>query len=267
VGGISTRWVLAAAFILGVVLVGVDHAYEPTLDFGIIHELGVALIVAAIIGFAIDVTLTKAVARDVFKATLGHILRDEFRAEVTRITGYKFLCERHVLVVEIKLLPDHVVEVTTSIERHITNITAYPEKYRAYLYIDEWGFPIGVSQILECYLLIDGKKISGKSLKAEPFRLKWSSADVDIAPRKTFTSFSKYQEFRRDNDTISVFLATPTLNPEIEVRLPDELDCSIGFGASETSIVKYEYANRSRLNGTYFPHQAMSVRWWPKVTT
>jgi hypothetical protein len=54
------------------------------------------------------------------------------------------------------------------------------------------------------------------------------------------------------------------MNPEIEVRAPAELNCKINFGGSEHDVEPCQYTNRARLNATYFPNQAMSVRWWPK---
>ena len=116
---------------------------------------------------SIDFTLKSAIAEDVFRATLGHILRPEFRNEVSRITGYKFICERHVLVVEVKLLSDHVVEVTTSMERSCRNITAYPEKYHALLAFDEWNFPNGRSKMIECEMSANGQTFKAKKTNGE----------------------------------------------------------------------------------------------------
>ncbi|MFY9951981.1 hypothetical protein [Bradyrhizobium sp.] len=43
------------------------------------------------------------------------------------------------------------------------------------------------------------------------------------------------------------------MNPEIEVRAPAELNCKINFGGSEHDVEPCQYANRARLNATYFP--------------
>src|SRR5262249_48622501 len=151
-------------------------------DYGVIHELGIALIVAAVLGFTIDFTLKTAIARDVFEATLGYILRPEFRNEVSRITGYTFLCERHVLVVEIKLLGNHVVEVMSTMERKLMNITSYPEKRRNSIHIDDWGFDNGPSEILECNATFQGQRFEGRPTKTEPFRLKQETKEVTVGP-------------------------------------------------------------------------------------
>jgi hypothetical protein len=206
---------LAIAFVFGVVLIVVSAKYHFQWDYGVTHEVGIAFVVAAVLGGTIDFALKSAIARDVFEATLGHILRPEFRAEVSRITGYKFSCNRHVLLVELKQQPDHMVEVTSSIERMVTNITAYAEKQSSYLHIDEWGYPVGKSAILECRMIFKGERIDAQPIPAEPFREKWRTEEREIGPGESFTSFSKYREFKRENDAVYFFFGTPTQTPEM----------------------------------------------------
>jgi len=255
---------LVVIFVSGAILIFVSEHFHPGWDFGLIHELGIAFVVASVLGATIEITLVTKISRDVFEATLGYILLPEFRNEVARITGYKFLCEHHLLLIKLELQSDHVVEVTTSIERKGRNITAYPEKLFAYLHIDDWGFVDRPSIILECRLIANNIPFEGHAVTAEPFREKWLSDEAEIGPSGTFTMLSKYKEYRRDNDVVYYFFGMPTKNPEIEVRLPPELDYSISFGGADTAIERSEYADRSQFNGMYFPHQAMSVRWWPK---
>jgi len=47
----------------------------------VVHDLGIAFVVAAVLGLTVDFSLKTEVAKDVFKATLGYILRPEFRDE------------------------------------------------------------------------------------------------------------------------------------------------------------------------------------------
>jgi hypothetical protein len=260
--GISLRARLVIILAIGVAVVAASKG-APWYE-GIVHDLGIAFVVAAILGLTVDFALKTEIARDAFKATLGYILRPEFRDEVARITGYKFLCEHHVLLIEIKLLENNTVEVTTSIERTIRNITAYSEKARNFIYIDDWGFENGPSQIIACNLIFNSKTYEGTPVNVEPFRQKQETEEVNIGPNETYTVFSKFKEFKRSNDIAYVHLSAPTLNPEIEVRLPPELDRSFSFGGVGTSIERHYYADRERLSGMYFPHQAMNVRWWPK---
>ncbi len=257
---------LVVIFVLGAILIFFSEYFRPAWNFGLMHELGIAFVVASVLGATIEITLVTKLSRDVFEATLGYILLPDFRNEVARITGYKFLCEHHFLLIEVTLWSAHVVEVTTSIERRGRNITAYPEKLFAYLYIDDWGFADGLSRILECRLIANNRHFEGHKVTAEASsRVKWQSDEAEIGPSGTFTMLSKYTEYRRDNDVVYYFFGMPTKNPEIEVRLPPELDYSISFGGADPAIERSQYADGSQSNGMYFPHQAMSVRWWPKA--
>src|SRR6516225_5870691 len=54
----------------------------------------------------------------------------EFRAEVSRIIGYKLLCEKHSLLVEINIAEDHLVKVVSSTERVIRNKSSDPQSIK-----------------------------------------------------------------------------------------------------------------------------------------
>jgi hypothetical protein len=69
------RTTLVAFALVGAALIWTWNRYELEWDHGVATELGVALIVAAILGFTIDGFLKTALAKDVFEATLGYILR------------------------------------------------------------------------------------------------------------------------------------------------------------------------------------------------
>lgn len=67
------------------------------------------------------------------------------------------------------------------------------------------------------------------------------------------------------NDLLVYHFTVPTINPEIEIQVPEELEYSVEFGTPAENIEKLQYTSRKRLVGTYFPHQHMTARWWPKA--
>ena len=68
----SLRARLIGLLLFGIILIAFwDHS--------LLQHLGIALIVAAVLRLTVDFTLKAEVARDVSKATLGYILRPEFR--------------------------------------------------------------------------------------------------------------------------------------------------------------------------------------------
>jgi hypothetical protein len=258
-------WAILSLFALaGFGLIIVPAVLAWTWDVGIIHEVGIALLAAAILGFTIDRWMKAEIRTDTFKAALGHVMRPEFRTEVARIIGYKLICERHFLFIEIEKVDDDTVRITSAVERTIRNTSAHAEKIKNYLHIDEWGFAAGKSQIIECTLTLDGKPIPSNKTVADDYTVLATTDEHDFRPSAVAEIHSKWIEYRRINDDNVYHFTTATVDPEIQVKLPAELNCVIGFGTPEQNIYQTRYLIKRRLTGIYFPHQTMSVRWWPK---
>ena len=203
-------------------------------------------------------------------AAIGHILRPEFREEVSRIVGYALICERHNLLVEIAETNDpRVVKVTSYSERRIRNKSAYPLPLKGYAAIDEWGYDgVGKSEIFDCVMEIGGETIAPTSKPvADEFAVQVSTAEKSLNPDQVAMLRSRRVEYKNINDINFYHFTIPTVDPEIEVRAFDGLGVSIGFGTPTQNIETSRYSLRKRLVGTYFPHQNMSVRWWPKAQT
>jgi hypothetical protein len=56
---------------------------------------------------------------------------------------------------------------------------------------------------------------------------------------------------------------TPALDPEIELRIPEEFDYVKEFG-TKGDEEKSRYKEVHKLSGVYFPGRYMLVQWWPK---
>lgn len=257
--------VLSAFLIAGMALIFSPHYWQWEWDYGIASEIGVALLVAAILGFTVDRWLKAELRTDAFLAAIGHVLAPEFRAEVSRIIGYKLICERHYLLVEVALVSDRLVKVTSSVERTIRNKSAYPQTIKNLMHIDEWGYAAGQSQVIECVLEIDGQTFDAGPAQIDAYSVLRQTEEKTLRPNQTAKLRARSVEYRNINDIVYFHFMAPTINPEIEVRVPPELDCNFGFGGPGENIVTLAYAPRKQLEGTYFPHQSMSVRWWPKL--
>lgn len=263
-------WVtLLALLIVGLVIIAISAGFPADVQaawYGVVlHEIGFASIIASLLGLTIDFWLKAAIARDVFEATLGYILPPQFRDEARRIIGYKFLCEQHLLVVTLEQVNSEAVKVTSMIERKLKNITAYPEKCRNYAHIDEWRFSEGQSEIVECTIQAEGgEPLQSGSPVRDAYTVRAETPEISVEPGQTVKLCSKWIEYRRTNDVSYYHFSAPTVQPEIDVRIPPQLDHMFGFGTADKNIETYRYIDRATLRGTYFPHQAMHVRWWPK---
>lgn len=232
----------------------------------IVHDLGIAVIVASLLGFSIDRWLKAEIVEDVFRAALGYILPQEFKEEVRRITSFKFLCEKHCLHAKIEILDGDKVRLTTMVERTLRNITSNVEAVRGFYSVDEWGFSEGPSQILECQLELDGgETISKFEVTSDREKVTARTSEVLLRPGQSAKVSYKSVEIKRINDEASFNFRAPTKNPEIEITLPDSLECSYGFPGPDDRIHKTKFMRRYTLQGMYFPYQRMTVRWWPKA--
>jgi hypothetical protein len=124
---------------------------EPVWAHGLARDFGIALVTTAALGFTVDRWLKLDIAVDVFKAALGYVLPEEFRDEVKRISEYKVLAEKNILIYDITpLAGTGTVCVVGMLERTVRNIASEPQPYRALIAVDEWQFPNAKSEIQEC---------------------------------------------------------------------------------------------------------------------
>jgi hypothetical protein len=264
-------WLILLTFlILGIVLILAPHYWEWKWDYGIIPEVGVAFLVAAILGFTIDRWMKAELRTDAFLAAIGHILAPEFRAEVSRIIGYQLICERSHLLIEIAISRSNpnVVSVTSSAERLVRNKSSYPQSIKNIIHIDEWNYAIGRSKIIECSLTIDGSTVKPTTPPvSDDFSIQTATDEKQLNPDQIATLRSKWTEYKNMNDVTFFHFTIPTIDPEVEVRTPQEIDALIGFGTPTQNIQPFHYyPMRKKMVGTYFPHQSIHVRWWPKKT-
>ena len=271
IGGALPRWAwLALCGVAGVLLIASKHFLhfaDPWAQTAqeIIKDIGIALVVAAVIAATIDRWLSADLHQDVFEAVLGYIPPPEFKEEIRSLLRYGFVCRNHVMRVRIERLENDCVRATTTIERSLENITSRAAPVVVHLHADEWGFEVEKTKIVECYgVLEDGTRID-----AEPVpplgdsTSKVAAKPVSVAPGRKIRLHQKLSEIRRVNDEISIHFGAPTVNPHIEVSSPDDIDYMVSFGPSDPKVERETYGNRHTLLGVYFPGQRMRVRWWP----
>jgi hypothetical protein len=166
-------------------------------------------------------------------------------------------------VVEIKKVDADAVLIITTFERTLVNKASFKRTLPALYTVEDLNFPNGPSEILECEIQDE----SGNIKRAEPVRgphgLEAKSDDITVEPGHKIKVRGKATQYRRTNDIIFETFLAPTVNPQIEVMIPDDLEVWVQFGTAG-DVEKAKYRNLYTLSGVYFPNQIMSVRWWPK---
>jgi hypothetical protein len=116
-------------------------------------------------------------------------------------------------------------------------------------------------------LEIDGTATDAAKPKIDDYSVYRSTEERTLKPNQVAILRNKWIEYKPTNDDLHYSFAAPTINPEIEVQVSDDLDYICSFGTpseNAENVIVSKYAPRKELIGTYFPHQSMRVRWWPK---
>jgi hypothetical protein len=70
------------------------------------RDVSVALFVAALLSVSVETFFRAEFARDVFYAAFSYVLPDELKEEINRVINYKFICERHHMILKITEIDD-----------------------------------------------------------------------------------------------------------------------------------------------------------------
>jgi hypothetical protein len=257
--------ILAILFFVGLLAIIIPGICELRVDHGVISAIGTALLVASILGATIDRWMKAEIASDVFRATLGYILPNEFHDAIHNLISFSFMCEAHEMWYEIIPINDNEVEVRVKTERRIRNITTRPQDVDGTLDIDEWGFP-QKSKIHLCELHDVNHNVLRR---ADPGQLdeEWilhaKSEKLTLPPGQEIIAVSDFSETRRNNDHIVMVFRAPTKNPKIHI-LASEFGCQFDFGVLLQKRQKSSLSETYTLDGVYFPPANFRLRWYPR---
>jgi hypothetical protein len=166
--------------------------------------------------------------------------------------------------VQIDKVGDEVVLVTTAYERTIKNKTKHNKPASAWYEAEDYKFPNGPTQIIECGIESHSEKCQSSEQTVRKRDVEVKTADLIVRPDGTARVWGKALQYRRINDVMSENFRLPIVNPEIEVIInEEEFSHEIAFG-TYGDYTKSKYSNHYALSGVYFPGQFMWVRWWPK---
>jgi hypothetical protein len=253
------RRVLIGVLLFGLLIVWLSHLWS----WEVTKEIGVAFMVAAILGLTIDEASKNELIRNGFLAAFHYAFPAPLQKEILRIAAYRMICERHYWRVKIEKMDDECVRVTCELRRKIRNIGSSAVKVKPRIHTDDWGFAKERSEVFECKLEVeDGPTITANTKKHEYPTILVEGREVPIKPDGTFIIISKWKEIKRHNDLIYVTFSAPTIDPEIDVQLPEGLKAQRSFGSASEDIEELS-TGREIVRGTYLPHHYMIVRWWP----
>lgn len=256
--------IMFVVFLLGIIalLGSYTMSQKGVGDQQLVHDTGIAFMVAGILGISVDQTLRRQLAQDAFKASIGYLLPDELRNEMEWIYNCHILCVEHSQICELYHIDDETCGIKTKMLRKFRNVSSSKESLALGVGIDEWFHKTGISKILA----FGYTKLNTKSDQFELVRSTHSvtvkEQKVDLAPGEEITAWFEVEEIKRRNDVQDWVFACPTLNPTITVRAFEEILIDVGFGyrtaGEELGTGTYI------LKGTLLPSQRIEIRWWEK---
>jgi hypothetical protein len=273
IGGPVPRWqILGFTAAIGLALIAVPRMFLPEQHsfIEILDGIGIALLTSSILAFTIERWLRADLTKDIFFTAIGHHLpsnyREALKAEVVRLSAYRFLCENHILLIKIDPVDDDFVRISTTIERTIRNITQSSQKIFNHIHIDEWRHAER-SQIHECSIeKLDrsGERASSnKTVTHDDSSISATTKEIKLKPNESAKLLSRSTEIKRSTDDLSFVFISPTVNPTIEISSSsDSFEFRASFGPDEETARKENYSNRQTLDGMYWPPQRMRIHWW-----
>jgi len=231
-------------------------------DWQLIHDIGIAFIVAAILGVGIDQILRRQLAEDAFKASIGYLLPNELKGEMEWIYDTHILCVEHNQICELRQVDNDTCIIHVHTLRKFRNISSSNEHLPLGVAVDEWFRKTDASKIIAFgYTKLGVKNDIFETLKST-HSLSVKEQKIPLAPEEEVTLWHEIEEVKHMNDAQDWIFAYPTLNPTVIVKAFEGISIDVGFGyrSAAQELTKGTY----RLKGTLLPNQRIEMRWWEK---
>lgn len=260
-----TAWILVAIGVIGILIILFAGIFEQQLGkwYFVPNHIGIAFLVAGILGLAIDITLRQKLAEDAFRASIGYILPNELKGEMEWIYNCPVICVEHIQKCELQAIDDETCFIRVNMQRKLRNVSGSKDKTKIRVEINEWFHKTGASKIISFGYSQGGEKwvaSKGDIGKGEDATIRTIAKDISLAPSEEITFWHETEEVKRVNDEQSWVFLHPTLNPLVSIKAYDGIHISVGFGhripPEQLNIDTY------RLPGTLLADQVITIHWW-----
>lgn len=272
----------AAAIVLSLILFTVEALHHPIDSEGgrivrllvtIGRDMGIAVLISVIVGWAIEWMHRQRLLEDVFKASVGYILPEELKDEVRALYEARFVCVEHVQESQLLPIDEHpnLVCLKTRVRRTFKNATSSKQDLESRVSVTEWfNHPALRSRVLGMgAVLSDGCQITkfhcGRETQGGKMNKIYGVLDetITLDLDKTCTCWHETIETKRVTDVANFVFEYPTRNPHatLEPQLPNMIGI-VRFNSRHRGDVD-KIGTTMRMNGTLVPYQGIELRWFP----
>ncbi len=260
---------MVMVFLVGLVLL-VASLFMPGELYGALktffNELGIAIIIAAIIGIGIEYGLSQRLAEDAFKASIGYILPKELRGELEWIYKQEIIAKKHKETVTITPINDDLVEIVVEINRTLENISDHTVTYVPIIYIDDWFHTEHRSKIIEFgWTGKNGDRRGDYDITHDECHLQviaQKNKEILLKRNESIDVWYKYKMTKHSRDVYTDTFLLATCDPFIKVVVPDGFKTDVTFALHKEEKKKQQGTNKYQLEGILLPGQEINVLWW-----
>ncbi len=249
---------LLCLFLAGLFLLQVDLPFN--------EHIGIAFIIAAILGITVDIYLKQNLANDAVSAALGYLLPDELKDELRWIYDQKFLATQ-TFNVRLEHIPEKkIVVMHGSVVRKIKNISNEKANVVFSGGAEEWFHPHATSEITKCgYTVADETTLVTPIRTESGITYKGPDGGIPVERDKTLEWFFSYSTVLSENGMEALVHRYPIVDAQVIVEAPTSL------------LVHVNYSNRGKyekeqpletgfisrpLKGILLPHQDIRIYWY-----
>jgi hypothetical protein len=249
--------ILLMFLVIGALLVLIEHD-------GFFHEVGVAFLIAALLGFSIDFYLHRSIAKDAFEGAMGYFLPSDVKEAVKYISGIDWFAEEFSLVVKLERLPDDFIKCSLKVRKFLKNVSNDTNEINSYIHIDDWGHSLR-AQVISCTIKTASAedKMIKERIDNSGYTRHGETKKLPVYPGNTVECLAEAVEIKRTNDDFHYVLAYCARSPKIYVEAPDELEVLVGLNAA-APLQKHPHTNLYEMPSFYLPWQEIVVRWFLK---
>lgn len=260
------RWFLGVVLLAGIFVLAVSAQLPHDWYRDLIRDLGIAAVVAAVLGFLVDRTLKHDLAREAVATTLGYMLPPAIRGELAWIYNQEFLCDEHIFHYSLIANPDQTVTIRSHSTRRIRSITSSQREITVGLGIDEWGLAGHPSKIESVQYRVGQGDWTDVPIRENlaPWELGIDTVKTQVPRGETVEVHARYEETKRDNDEHNMTFRYMTRNPRVLIDVDAGLNYKLSFSHREQGQLGEDQSGSYRLDGTLLPEQRIGLRWWPR---
>jgi hypothetical protein len=233
-------------------------------DSGVFHDLGIACIIAALLGGSIDPYLRQGLTRDAFEGAMGYFLPDDIKEAVRYMGGIDWFAEEFSLTVKLEKIDNDTIKCTIRTRKYLRNISNGTKSIKSNIHVDEWNHSEQKSHIVSCEAKTSSvtKHLNPESVRMFDSTVYGETELVNVHSREAIELLAEAVEFKSLNDDLHYALGYMARSPEIYVEPLQGFEIRAGISA-DAKIQKHAHMPLYKLPRFYLPWQRMMVRWWP----